>query len=134
MALSYTEYKELNGIALESIKAMLESYEQTGLQPSIEQVSMIEYESYRHSGLEDRMADVMSTRGFLGFIMMVNTHPGEFYKDIDFWVECHLIGIRVLEAVSAGQDQEMVDILLSVPDVVMSKRFVINPSSIIKGS
>lgn len=133
MSLSYTEYKTMNTIALTAVTAMLEASEESGIQPGVEELATVEQVSYERAGLTNRPAEIAAVKGFLGFMMMVSTYPAEFAEDIDFWIECHSVGLSSLEAITAGQDPEVTEIIMANPDVVMAKRFIINPSSIIKG-
>ncbi|CAL9982270.1 hypothetical protein VPHD148_0247 [Vibrio phage D148] len=133
MALSYAEYKNMNMEALSIVRVMLTEVEHHGVQPTVEDLSAIEQMSYERAGLTERPADIVSSKGFLGFMMMVSTYPEEFAADIDFWVDCQIIAMQVVDMLSAGQDSDMVSVVQAQPDVVMAKRFILNPTSIIKG-
>lgn len=133
MALSYTEYKNFQELVLAGMRVAVEAAEGDGVVDfDIMLVPEVAAKAAEACGLQDRPADINSTKGFLGFMMMVSSYPEEFSADRDFWVECHVMGMRAFELIATSMPEKFVEVAHADPDVVMAKRFIVNPEMLIK--
>lgn len=135
MALSYEEYKELNSIGLAAAKAAVDTYNNEGAVIDMMTAQVINERAISACSFwaEDRVGDMISVKGFLGFMMMVQSYPEEFAEDKQFWVECYATCTALLDAMAAGEDPLVHTVITNDPEYVMGRRFVINPNSIIRG-
>lgn len=129
---NYQEYKQLQELSLAGMKAAIAESNESGIVPEMNLAGTMMATIVEALGWEDRLADFNSVKGFLGFMLMVSRFPNEFNEDKAFWVEVHVVGCQLMDMMVQGQDPELVEIIMSDPDVVMGKRFIVNSAIVIK--
>lgn len=129
---NYQEYKALQEVVVAGMLAAINHSEETSLIPDDTIAMQLATAAVDACGFTDRLVDLNSAKGFLGFMVMVGHYPEEFSADRDFWVRVHSVGKRLLDIMVSGSDPELVEIVMADPDVVMAVQFIINPNLIIK--
>ena len=130
---NYTEYKTLHMAVTAGLEAAIVIHESGNGGLTLETPGEISVAAIEACNFTDRMADVMGTKGFLGFMRMIDEYPVEFKEDLDEWVRVHTVSKRCIDILLSEGDEDIAPIVRSDVDVVYTLRFIINPTRFIKG-
>lgn len=130
--LNYVEYKNLCAAGMAGIAAASKHTIESNMVLSASVMSEIASMSIEATGLSDRLTDVVSSRGYLGFLIMVSRFPDLFYMDRGFWLDYHLACRDLTIMTLEGADKETIELTEASPEYVMVTLFIENPSTVIK--